>query len=304
MTRKTYKESVSEREYNRVVSKVPGNRFFDLLREHMVEAQLDSSDAGMVEWMFEQVWEKAEPFLSREIAHQIKADHVKVKIPIPSAATAGALSSNTFPTTGEAYTFTTLSVGTEVGINSYWTRAFLEEANWDVVSRQSTEGGRALDEHMMAAIVTAMEAQAVTAQPGGATVTMDGTISWKNVVDAIALVEASDFHVDKVLVSPAIYGELLNNDNFISAAIVGSDAAIRSGIIPTMLGVSFIRSSKCTAKRAYFIDSSAFMALGILREIQIEPFENPMENLYGLITSCRYGVQIVQPLACLRIQRA
>ena len=300
---------MGEGEFNRAVSKVKGNYLFDLYRKHLeeenklVEAQLDTSDAGITERMYDEVWEKAEPHLTREVCHVIQCDSTSQKVPVPTAGTAGALSGGTFPSSGEAYGFQTLSVDINVGVNANWTREFLEEANWDVVSRQVKETGRAVEENIMGSIVAAANAVLFSEQAGGATFTVDGTLTWKNVVDGIAKVEAENFHVDKVLVGPAMYGELLNNGTFVNAAIVGSDQAIRSGVIPTMLGVDFIRTSKCPADTMHFIDSSAFMAMGIFRDLQVEPYERPETNKYGIVTSMRYGLRTLQKKAFVKGQR-
>lgn len=297
------RKKLTESQIKSYIPRVSTNPFFDLVRKHLEESQLDAADAGLLGYVWDEVWKKAEPFLSREVLRTVMVTDESVKFPIPTAAVATDLSGGTYGTAGESYAYGTLSVDKNKGINPLWTREFIELVTFDAVSRQVSECGRAIEEQVMGDIITEFDAIAVADQAGGATLSISGTITWPEFVSGISTIEGEDFHPDIVVVGPALYGELLGLQQFIDASYRAENDPIKTGVISTTFGVKVIRSSKATADRIYYVDSTALGALGILRDITVEPYERPETNKYGLVVSMRYGIKMLQKKAFVVGQR-
>lgn len=188
----------------------------------------------------------------------------------------------------------------EVKSRAEWSEAFLEDAEWSVAERMVAEVGRAISEKELEDIDALYAGITATDLATGAEITIASPITWANFCDLVNAVEREDFEPKVVALTPTVYGELIKLEQFTSSLYAPAEV-IRSGVIPTTLGVTIIRSSKIS--QSYCIDTSCAAVLALRRDLITKPYEDPSKEMYGVLGSERYGLAVLRSKAVARGSR-
>lgn len=186
---------------------------------------------------------------------------------------------------------------TPVGLNIGWTREYLEDAVWNEPATQLAEVGRAIEEQEFGFLYDLL----VNADQS------PGVLTAKMVYDdfkqGISDLAALDYKADICLLHPTEYFELLGDEKFINASVVGGPTALQDAGIKTTLGCTVFMSTACDEGTAVFMMSSKAIAVVEARAKKVEDYAYPDEGtggLYGFVASHRYGGAVILP-ASIRV---
>jgi hypothetical protein len=237
------------------------------------------------------------PFLTREIGvfYEVSKGQNNVIVPKMGAVTATTLTTGDYGAVGNAvFTFATITVNQDYGVNLQWDRGFAEKANWEVMGPFVSEGVRACEERLMGTICNALNANA------SGTVTLTNPLTWAQITAGMTSLAVNNFNCDVVIMHPTQYGQLLQLQQFVDASYMGSDRNIKTGIIDTELGAKFIRTTKCPTGTILFIDSTKALGAGMARDGKVEEYAYPDVNKYGVVISEVYGVAFLNTGSCVK----
>jgi len=259
-----------------------------LLEKKLKEAKATGSDIDSQPDLSSEIWEPGYPQLrALGVVKEVPEGSTSLIIPVPGKLTPGT-SFGTSDVTFVGMTYNTITLGNPVGVNLGWTREYIEDAPWDAVAPQLKEAGRALEQKLFEDILSTIDNAGVSN-----TFTLSGTITWANFVEGISKLAEDDYECDIVICHPSEYAELLQLDQFVNAAYMGSSEPISSGVLRTTLGVTIVSSSVCTDGKMYFIDSDKALAVAQRRDKKAEEYSYPDQNLYGVVVSSRYGIKVI-----------
>jgi len=182
-----------------------------------------------------------------------------------------------------------IDVDREKGINVGWTRKFIEDTNFDAVAVQLGEVGRAVEEEEFSYLIGLLEA--ADESPGVLTATM----GFADFVTGIADLAGADYQADICLLNPTEYFELIQDEEFMNASVIGGETALKDGVIKTTLGVTVFKSTLCTEGTAIFMQTNKAIAVAEIRAKKVEDYAYPDANLYGFVCSHRYGASVILP---------
>lgn len=272
-------------------------KFFDMLSEHALNGQaieqlsLTTGPAAVA--VHDIVWEAARAnLIGRELVQVIKTDKPTVLIPI------GAVGSATWSTTevftdeddqGESYTYATISPSYFNRSRQFFTKGFMEDATWDVIARQVGEIGRAIAQKETDQIIAAFAG----GTPAG-TILLSSTLTMADLIDLKAQVDTNDFKADKILMTPALFAELMKDEKFTSSLYYVKESPLTTGIHSVALGCDILVSSRCTATTVYVIDSKNCAALVLRGDLEVIDFEVPDTGALGVRGCQREDVGVVQ----------
>lgn len=287
--------------YNARLERMRGNPFFQVVKrglKKLAEAEmtpLDNSDITAYGEVYAAVIEGLSPFLSREIAQVYMTDKPAETFHYSDTPATGDVSASTEQGDASEMTPITVTANRERGLTPKWNRSYLEDCSWAVLEQQVKEAGKAIEIDVMDFVISEYIAGAVAVPFVSSD--LGGSLSWAEFCAAVGAHEAADAHPDVLLVHPTTYGELLALDQFVSSLYVGSDEAMRSGIVKTTFGLTIVRSSRMTEGLGLLIEKARAGALVIRADVSIEPFERPEVNKYGFTARIRYGFDTIVPKA-------
>lgn len=221
------------------------------------------------------------------------------------------LSAGAFTTGSSLVTGSTVLLNQERGQKVTWTRSYLEDAGYDVMSEQSRVTGQLIKADKVQLGINVLTGSNVATYPcytgaaGVYTSTLTaGAITMAEFNNALYKAEARGFgKVDTVLVSTNLYYQLLNLEDFTSALYNGGADVMGSGVLKTTFGVDIIKtdnlqttwvtgSTNGNSKTDWLIalNRNKVLALVERRGVTIEPYSRPETNDYGYIASARYTV--------------
>lgn len=238
-----------------------------------------------------------EGYSTLEWVKQYQTDKETFSVPIGTYGTATTMSGGAFTDSNKSTSNIDFSLNEEYGIQVTWTRSHLEDATWDVLSEQTQGAGIAIKKKLIG-LCTDLIAALTTTLAGGGILDMASTMTFDELLTLCSRVDAAGTGpADYAVCSPAIYWQLLSNDEFVNSLYAGSDEVMRSGVAKTMLGVTLVRDSGMEADAIYVLNSKKAVGLVTKRAITVEPFQYPDDNIYGFVASTRAKAGILVPSA-------
>jgi len=274
---------------------------YNPIYKKLLKEGLFSDVAGALGAVQDVVWAAAQPTtIGREITKVIPTKNALERFPKDIRAYAW-IGEGPPRGTGARMEFQDVKADLNLQAKQEWSESFVEDAGWDVLAWQIEGIGRALARLETEKVIGAYNAIPAAGLAAGSETTIATPISWANITDNIAHVEAQDFHPNIIAVSPVVYGELMRLDQFINSLYLEPEQ-IKPGVIThTTLGVTFVRSSIIT--KSLFIDINAAAVMLLRRDIVTKPYEDPSRNVYGVIGSERIGLGILRTKAVQRGSR-
>ena len=296
MTKKlmeTIVKTEGQKVWDGIVAKASTNPYFIMVGKNLKkmkgETCLDSGDLTPLGDVYDQILLACEPYLTRKLAMVVTTDKVSEQFNISDIPEFGDMSEDedgceSFPIdNADAFPVTVLANRIK-GLTHCHTREYLEDCVWAVEEWQIMQAGKAAETEIMDFILSQYLVdfgQSITGE--------HDHLDWDDVIDGYAAATGADSIPDTLITSPADYANLFKDQEFINSLITGSTDPIKSGIVQSTLGMTFIRSSRMPEYMALILDSQKAGALVIRRDVKIESYEDPRCNQYGFVASIRYG---------------
>lgn len=119
----------------------------------------------------------------------------------------------------------------------------ISESNVDLIKYSTDIIGESLaqkhDENILGTIAQSDNAGTISAASGDGT----GNLTFKNIADAKALVEANDYTPDTLILDENGFSEIATLNQFTSAAKYGSPELVQEGRLPQVLGMDLITTT-------------------------------------------------------------
>jgi hypothetical protein len=266
-----------------------------IIKKHLSEVAATGADAlddgeSTIETMAKTVWDIGYPTLRDVFAQRIQLDKGQkiYNVPVPEKKTAG--SSWTEAVDFVKMTFVPVEADQKKSLNFGWDHEYLLMATWGAIEPQLKELGRSIEEAEFSYCLDQLKAGAE--EKGLADPT-----TYALFIEGIKAVNVKDYECDTCLVSVETYFELLTDDKFIDASVIGTSDPIRSGKIATTLGVTVYSSSVIPEGDAYFFDSKKALALVQVADRITEEYAYPDDNLYGVVGRTWFGAEVILPQA-------
>jgi hypothetical protein len=243
-----------------------------------------SDAAGAVAKVLSTVWNAALPnMIGRQCAQVMTGTTPSIKV--PKAAKCKAFQMGEQGSTlwsPEKTDFATIEARLW-GAAPILTRSMVEDAAWDVIQRQFAAAGMALAEAETEEVVLAMLADAGSTQ---AVITPD-TLKAADFADVIGDMEGADVKPDTIIIHPENMNSLFA-DATLSAGYSYGSPVIRTGVLPEIYGCKVFKTSKLTKTNALVIDSTRAGVLYVRRDITIENYSDPLQDLVGAVATERF----------------
>ena len=197
----------------------------------------------------------------------------------------------------------------KIGTRPLITNEVIEDGLFDVVEMELKKAGARIENKLnrdaLLEILTDTTA-------GNSDVDPTGThIAVSDVAYGRGVVSASGYMPDTAVFHPTAEGYLLQDANFAYSAYYGSPEVLKSGKIPTFMGLKPYTLSVSTGSTghvwdatdaanhyyAFIIDSSAHTYIAMRRDLTVEEYADPIHDIVGIACTMRYGVATIQPAA-------
>jgi HK97 family phage major capsid protein len=196
-------------------------------------------------------------------------------------------------------TFTPKKYGVAIRI----TREMMEDSQFDILQANLREVGRRFAEKETELILTALDGASTTVS-GGAAITI------ANITQAILGINNNDYSATDMLIGNEVLNDLQNIDTFVEADKAGNTSMLTSGFIGNIFGLNVARfstnaaPSTTYAKYAYIFDRRQAYGIAIKRDITVENFTLPSNDMEGAAVTQRIDVQALRTTAIARITTA
>lgn len=267
-----------------------------------------SDVAYAIAGMHREIVEHAKPAaIGRDMAYVVPTTENELRFFKSIAAKAYIASETGVIKIGEKYDTVDVPVNIEVKADASWTEDFVEDASWPVLERQIAELGRVIrvdETERILALLVAIDAGDLAS--GVEITTNEGTsFVWADITSLWTAVKTENFNPDVLAIHPREAEGLLNDDKFINALYYGPERTKRTGEFETTLNMTILVSSLVPAVDAthnykFCLDSSVVVGMPVRRDLLTKPYEDPANQLYGVVASSRFGLGVLRPDAVAR----
>ena len=253
--------------------------------------------AAVTNEILNQILMGIDTYSSLDWVKQYTTDKATFSVPIGTYGVAVEISAGAFGNSPKVTSNEDFELDKEYGVEVSWTRAYLEDATWDVLSEQNQGAGYAIKKALIALCVAPIAALTTTLA-GGGILDLSSAITWSEFTQLLERIDTEGTGpATDVICAPAIYWQLLRLDEFINSLYAGSDEVMRTGIAKTTLGVTVTRCYELEADAIYAVNQKKGIGLVTRRTPTVEPFQYPDENKYGFIVSTRAKAGVLVPEA-------
>lgn len=252
---------------------------------------LFQSDAGATALVLRQVWDAATPTLiGRQLVQVFRDDEASLKVPIAAKAQARWIKDGgEIPISEEAYSFKTIDAK-KSGLRPAITREMIEDAHWDVLARQLEEGARAMGEFESTEII----GKQITDAGSTVAAASSGTLAWADVAGMIGTMGNLNRPPDILAVNWTEFADLLKDSAIQNLVLYDKqDAFVPGGPIAYVPGMKILVSSLVTSATALLVNSRYATALFLRRDITIEDYEDPKNDLQGAVFTERWNHETI-----------
>jgi len=293
-----------------MVDRAKSNPFFAKYAEGLIKEGITSDIAGALGRYHDVVIEAAKPnLIGREIVQVMATDDALVRFPKAVKAVAyQKAESASYWVTGEQYATEDVSADIEITAGGEWSKRFFEDAKWSVLERQAKEVGRAIAQLETTKILLAYKSITAASLAGGADLSLNegANFAWTDVVSLWNTLAKADYSPKVLVINTREMQGVINQNQFIQSLYYAPESTIRTGVFDLpVLGMRLVYSTLVPAYDAthnykFAIDTDVAGVLLIRRDITTEPFENPRDDLYGVVASERVGIGVLREDAVAR----
>jgi hypothetical protein len=212
------------------------------------------------------------------------------------------------PIAGEKYDYIDVNMR-KIGVRPQISREMVEDAVWDVIARQISEGGRAMaqkENELGLALMNTLAATGNNYQGYGSAVNSatSGSFVYNDVVNLIAAIRGQNAFPDTLFVNPTEEGSLLKDDKFIHAFYFGG--LMKKALGPQeyfgqMIGFRTMTSTLQTAGTPLMLDTARAAGFVIRRDVTVEHLIDPIKDLSGAAFTSRINLGICRHMAIAQL---
>jgi len=288
---------LGEMHWKRLLERANDNLFTHHYCASLLKEGILSDMAGALGKMHGVVIEAAKPALiGREMIWVLPTDQPLVRFPRAKLGkgkqTAEFAETWFYP---EKTDTVDIQTNVELRAGGEWSKKYVEDANWSVMERQAAEVGRALAELETEKIYALYSGISASDLAGGAEIGGAGTLNWAGVVSFWNAIRKENFSAKALIIHPEQAADLWQDDKFVHSFYFGREVDVRRGLLgETYLGMKILVSTKATNGTVIAIDTDIAACMLLRRDILTEPFENPREDRYGIVSSERIGLGVLR----------
>jgi hypothetical protein len=184
-----------------------------------------------------------------------------------------------------------------------WTREYLEDATWNVMSKAVDNVGMALGQHETETILGLYAAVQAGDLATGAELAGGGAVaSWASLLSLHEAVRREKWRPTVLAVNEMQLHQLLNDDKFVKAVYLpSSETDIVQGTIGSVLGMKVQSSTLVPNGTMYAIDTRVASVMLLRRDVTVEDWEEVKTGTYGVRGTTRFGAGILRSKAIARM---
>lgn len=184
-----------------------------------------------------------------------------------------------------------------------WTREFLEDATWNVMSAMVEKTGKALGEEETKKILELYGSIANADLAGGAPIDKgNAAMDWGAVVKLHSAVRSENWRPTVLVVNETQLHQLFNDDKFIKSSYLPSEEVnVAQGIITGVLGMKVQASTLVANGTAYAIDTRVAAVMLLRRDVTVEDWEDAKTGRFGVRATTRFGLGVLRSKAVAKM---
>jgi HK97 family phage major capsid protein len=184
-----------------------------------------------------------------------------------------------------------------------WSREYLEDATWNVMSKAVDNVGRALGQNETEVILALYAAVQAADLATGAELAGGGLVaSWASLLSLHEAVRREHWRPNVLAVNEMQLHQLLNDDKFVkSVYLPSSETDIAQGTIGSVLGMTVQSSTLVPNGTMYAIDTRVAAVMLLRRDVTVEDWEDVQTGKYGVRGTTRFGAGILRSKAIARM---
>jgi HK97 family phage major capsid protein len=200
---------------------------------------------------------------------------------------------------------TTVDVNTDIlaEYSDEWTREFLEDATWNVLSNAVAKAGKAVaqkeTEKILALYAGIADADLAT---GGVLSGGGSVMSWSKLLQLWHAVKSEKWMANVLAINDMQMAQLLNDATFTNAQYLQSGQTdIEAGVVSGALGMKIVSSPLVPNGTAYAIDTSVASVMLLRRDVTVQDWEDVKTGKFGIRATTRFGLGILRANAVAKM---
>lgn len=204
----------------------------------------------------------------------------------------------------------------DIAVNKYGempviTNEMVDDCLFDIIDLELRKAGAAVENRLNRECLGELLTDCTTTTA----ISPAGThIAVSDIAKAIADVQAINRYPNVLVTHPTAQGYLLQDSNLVYVAYAGQDRTLKTGQLPTLLGLRPYNSTITDAAgiwgnttagtnvSALILDTTAPVAMIAMRDdISVGQYEDPIHDLQQIIVKMRFGVDTIFPEAGIKI---
>jgi HK97 family phage major capsid protein len=193
---------------------------------------------------------------------------------------------------------TTVDINTDVLAESSeeWTREFLEDATWNVLSNAVTKTGKAVGQKETEKIIALYAGIADADLATGAVLAGGGTVmSWTKLLSLWYAIKSEKWLANVLAINDMQMAQLLNDSTFTNAQYLQSaQTDLEAGVVSGALGMKIVSSPLIPNGTAYALDTSVASVMLLRRDVTVQDWEEVKSGKFGVRATTRFGLGILR----------
>jgi len=281
----------------------------------LLQAEDISETTLLQEEVIKKVYEGAEPAKCvRNVfpVQKTKSYSVRFVVGSPGAYAKEVPEGSAVPVDQEGYSKVDVEVK-KYATRPLITKEMIDDCLFNIIEHEIKKAGLRLENTLNRVVLEKL----LTEMDGITAIDPAGThIAVTDIAEAISKVKEKNWMPDVLITHPAAEGYLLQDSNLAYVAYAGTEAPLREGTIPRLLGLkpytlsvtpsdeSGVYWDGTDADNHYYglvLDSNNTAVIVMRDDITVTRYEDPIRDLEGIIAKMRFGVGILHDDAGVRI---
>jgi HK97 family phage major capsid protein len=200
---------------------------------------------------------------------------------------------------------TTVDINTDIlaDYSEEWTREFLEDATWNVLSNAIVKAGKAVGQKETEKIIALYAGIADADLATGAVLAGGGAVmSWSKLLSLWYAVKSEKWMANVLAINDMQMAQLLNDATFTNAQYLQSGQTdIEAGVVSGALGMKIVSSPLVPNGTAYAIDTSVASVMLLRRDVTVQDWEDVKSGKFGVRATTRFGLGILRANAVAKM---
>jgi hypothetical protein len=288
-----------------MLKRIEQNQFFQHYGNLGVKEGLFSDAASALGHFQQQIVKNAYPeLIGRRIISVEKTKEVSERFPLASKSIAYFQAEGTaIRLSGDKVSVVTINIDRLAQASEQWTLEFIEDSRPHAIENIEMRISKALAVDETQAVVDLYGCIANADLAGGAPLNGGGDVmDWDAVLALHNRLKGENWRPRVLVLNTTQLSQLLLDNHFIEYEYVPSkEVDLEQGLIRKAIGMQVESSSLVPNGTAYVIDTDVAGIMLIRRDITVEDYSSPRENIYGMKASTRFGLGILRSNAVAKM---